>query len=165
MLKAPIHTFFLDALLQQYPNAKFIWTHRDPKKAMGSSCSMRSVMRMIDKPLDKRDFSKRFLLSDMESLKKAMATRQRVGEDRFADLYFQDLMNSPQDALVQAHERLFGACEEEEAFRENITTWLEEDAKTKPPRHHYDLEEFGVPGDEVDRQFAWYYDIFDKSRM
>jgi len=165
LLKAPIHTFFLDALLKQYPNAKFVWTHRDPKKSMGSSCSMRSMMRMVDKPLDKRDFSKRFLKSDMESLRRAMEVRRRIGEERFTDVYFKDLMDSPQDTLVDVHARVFGKCEEEETFRANIAAWLEEDAKDKPPRHAYNLDDYGVPAKEVDRHFAWYYDIFDKSRM
>jgi hypothetical protein len=29
-LKTPVHMFALDALVEAYPNAKFLWSHRDP---------------------------------------------------------------------------------------------------------------------------------------
>ena len=32
--------FALDALLDAYPNARFLWSHRDPAKVLGSVCSL-----------------------------------------------------------------------------------------------------------------------------
>jgi hypothetical protein len=37
--------FALDAVLDTYPHAKFLWTHRDPAKVIGSLCSMIQYMR------------------------------------------------------------------------------------------------------------------------
>ena len=39
-LKTPVHMFALDALLEAYPDAKFLWSHRDPAKVLGSVCSL-----------------------------------------------------------------------------------------------------------------------------
>ena len=39
-LKTPVHMFALDALVEAYPNAKFLWSHRDPAKVLGSVCSL-----------------------------------------------------------------------------------------------------------------------------
>jgi Sulfotransferase family len=44
-LKTPVHMFALDALVEAYPNAKFIWSHRDPAKVMGSVCSLIRYVR------------------------------------------------------------------------------------------------------------------------
>ena len=39
-LKTPVHMFALDALLEAYPDARFLWSHRDPAKVLGSVCSL-----------------------------------------------------------------------------------------------------------------------------
>ena len=39
-LKTPVHMFALDALVEAYPNARFLWSHRDPTKVLGSVCSL-----------------------------------------------------------------------------------------------------------------------------
>ena len=44
-LKTPVHMFALDALVEAYPNAKFLWSHRDPAKVMGSVCSLIRYVR------------------------------------------------------------------------------------------------------------------------
>ena len=38
-LKTPVHMFALDALLEAYPDAKFLWSHRDPAKVLGRSAA------------------------------------------------------------------------------------------------------------------------------
>ena len=40
ILKAPIHLFGLETLLETYPDAKIVFTHRDPVDAMASGVSM-----------------------------------------------------------------------------------------------------------------------------
>src|SRR5215471_9239608 len=39
-LKTPVHMFALDALLATYPDARFLWSHRDPALVIGSVCSL-----------------------------------------------------------------------------------------------------------------------------
>lgn len=39
-LKMPSHALFIDKLLAAYPDARIIWTHRDPYKTMGSLVSL-----------------------------------------------------------------------------------------------------------------------------
>ena len=39
-LKMPSHALYLRTLLQVYPDARLIWTHRDPFTATGSFCSL-----------------------------------------------------------------------------------------------------------------------------
>ena len=40
VLKMPAHALFIDALLATYPDARIIWTHRDPYKSVASFCDL-----------------------------------------------------------------------------------------------------------------------------
>jgi hypothetical protein len=44
-LRTPVHMFTLDAFVGIYPNAKFLWSHRDPAKVLGSVCSLIAYVR------------------------------------------------------------------------------------------------------------------------
>lgn len=46
VLKCPDHTFTLDAILQVYPDARFVILHRDPIAVLGSVAHLTQVMRM-----------------------------------------------------------------------------------------------------------------------
>jgi hypothetical protein len=56
LLKAPPHLFRLDAFFREYPNARFIWTHRDPAKVIPSVASLQYTLnaeRCAEGALDK----------------------------------------------------------------------------------------------------------------
>ena len=52
-LRTPVHMFALDAFVEVYPNAKFLWSHRDPAKVLGSVCSLIAYIRSWSS--DRRD--------------------------------------------------------------------------------------------------------------
>ncbi|MDZ4825984.1 MAG: sulfotransferase [Actinomycetota bacterium] len=43
-----VHMFALDALLDACPNARFLWSHRDPALVLGSVCSLVHYTRYIE---------------------------------------------------------------------------------------------------------------------
>ena len=95
-LKTPVHMFALDALVEAYPNAKFMWSHRDPAKVMGSVCSLiRYVRSWSSDRDDPEELGAEQLDSWAEGVRRAMDFRKRVGDDRFADVAFADLQTDP----------------------------------------------------------------------
>jgi len=44
-LKDPTHSVFLDTILELFPNARFVFTHRDPATTMSSLCSLYAYAR------------------------------------------------------------------------------------------------------------------------
>ena len=42
-LKMPSHALWLETLVKTYPDARLVWTHRDPFTATGSLCSLNSL--------------------------------------------------------------------------------------------------------------------------
>ena len=51
LFKAPHHNFHLDAIVDAYPDAKFVMTHRDPVKSVPSWAS---IVSTIFPPADRR---------------------------------------------------------------------------------------------------------------
>ncbi|MBV9952431.1 MAG: sulfotransferase, partial [Acidimicrobiia bacterium] len=93
-----------------------------------------------------------------EATRRAMAFRDRVGDDRFADVFHADLQVDPLGALAKAYERLdlpFPASSEQA-----VTAW----AGAHPPgchgSHEVDLADFNLSADQVHTAFADYLDRF-----
>src|SRR5215471_2875422 len=106
-LKTPVHMFALDALAAAYPNAKFLWSHRDPAKVLGSVCSLIHYTRSWSSDRDDSlELGAEQLDRWSEGIARAMDFRARVGDERFADLAFADLQVDPVGALAGAYERI-----------------------------------------------------------
>ena len=159
-LKTPVHMFALDALLEAYPNARFLWSHRDPAKVLGSVCSLIHYCRSWSSDRDDAlELGPEQLDRWWLAVSRAMDFRSRVGDERFADLSFADLQVDPVGALATAFEQIgiaFG-----DASRHAVAGW----ATSHPPgshgQHTYELADFGLEPDQVRRRFAPYMDTYD----
>jgi Sulfotransferase family len=159
-LKTPVHMFALDALLDVYPNARFLWSHRDPAKVLGSVCSLIHYTRSWSS--DRDDASELgFEMTDRWALavERAMDFRARVGEERFADVAFAALQNDPIGALAAAYERI--DLEFSEQSRAAVAHWAEHHEPGAHGSHTYALTDFGIDADEVRDKFAPYIAAFD----
>jgi hypothetical protein len=159
-LKTPVHMFALDALLEAYPNAKFLWSHRDPAKVLGSVCSLIHYIRSWASDRDDAlELGEEQLERWWEAVSRAMDFRTRVGDDRFADLAFADLQDDPVDALGHAYERIgvaFGVDS-----RHAVERWAKQHEPGSHGAHSYDLADFGLGADRVRARFAPYLEAFD----
>ena len=99
-LKTPVHMFALDALVEAYPNARFLWSHRDPSKVIGSVCSLIHYTRSWSSD---RDDSFELGAEQLDrwwvAVRRAMDFRERMGDERFADVSFSSLQTDPLGAL------------------------------------------------------------------
>ncbi len=95
-LKTPVHMFALDALLEAYPDAKFLWSHRDPAKVLGSVCSLIHYTRSWSSD---RDDSSSSAPNNSTAGGRPSHGQWISGaawrDDRFADLAFADLQVDP----------------------------------------------------------------------
>ena len=159
-LKTPVHMFALDALLEAYPDAKFLWSHRDPAKVLGSVCSLIHYVRSWASDRDDAPaLGAEQLDRWWEGVSRAMAFRDRVGDERFADISFADLQVDPVAALGAALEGIGVGFPDRS--RDAVVGW----AKSHPPgthgQHTYDLADFGLDADRVRRRFAPYLETYD----
>ena len=97
VLKAPVHLFFLDALLRIYPDARIIYLHRDPAVAIPSFCSLIAVSRaMASKSVDLKNIGKFALKLYQTSSENALSVRKLLKDPRqIYDLDYQTLVRDP----------------------------------------------------------------------
>lgn len=58
VLKCPIHLFYIHEINQAFPDAKLIWTHRDPQSAVPSLCSLLKSFHQVYYESDSCDDNK-----------------------------------------------------------------------------------------------------------
>ena len=159
-LKTPVHMFALDALVEAYPNAKFLWSHRDPAKVMGSVCSLiRYVRSWSSDRDDAEELGAEQLDSWVEGVRRAMDFRSRMGDDRFADVSFANLQSDPVRTLRTSYESLGLAFTD--AASDSVKRWAEEHKPGSRGAHDYDLADFGLTSDGVRERFADYLAAYD----
>ena len=102
-LRTPVHMFALDAFVEVYPNAKFLWSHRDPAKVLGSVCSLIAYVRSWSSDYkDPQELGAEQLAWWAKGIGRAMEFRKKFGDDRFVDVSFADLQTDPVNTVAEA---------------------------------------------------------------
>jgi hypothetical protein len=157
-LKTPVHMLSLPALDTVYPDARFIWTHRDPGEVMGSVCSLIAHTRSWVSDIAPVGIGAEQTAIWTEALRRAMHFREGADPGRFVDIGFGALNRDPVGAIATALDRL--GLGFDEPSRKAVAAW----AGAHPPggegRHEFTLEEFDLNADDVRADFAFYLDRF-----
>jgi hypothetical protein len=153
VLKNPSHLFALDALLAVYPDALVIQTHREPRTAIASVCSLQAEAT--------RGWSSRFCgdvlgRDQLELWARGLAdfvsARERHDPARFMDVRYETLVTDPVGTAESVYRRfdlpLTGAARE--AMRAAHTASL---SGPQRPSHHYRLADVGLTPADVDSRF------------
>ena len=159
-VKTPVLMFALDALVDVYPDSKFLWSHRDPASVMGSVCSLIHYVRSWSSDRDDaKELGPEMLERWWEAVRRAMEFRERVGHDRFADVAFSDLQTDPVRALESAYGEL--GLEFSDTSRRAVSKWAGGHEAGSHGQHTYSLADFGLTAEEVRERFAPYMAAFD----
>lgn len=157
VLKAPMHSLYIEALMATYPDALVIQTHRDPGQVIGSMCSLYATLR--------RPWSDRTDVSGQAVADAAFTARgvrravryRRVHADvdaRIYDVAFKDFMADQRSTLAKIYAH-FGLPLTDPAI-DAMTGYLDRRPREKYGKHSYTLEQFGLPPENVDPLFADY---------
>jgi hypothetical protein len=160
ILKTPHHLEWLDTLVKVFPDAKIIQTHRDPQKMLASFCSMIGHLRgAFSDEVHPSDIGKEWSSKVKRMLNRGMASRDRLGEDRFFDVSYYDLMDDPLTEI----ERIYGFMERpfSKEARDGVNKALGKNEKHKHGVHRYHPEDFGLNNVVLERIFGEYRSRFD----
>ncbi|MBT8470901.1 MAG: sulfotransferase, partial [Deltaproteobacteria bacterium] len=163
VLKSPTHLRTLDALLTEYPDARIIFTHRDPAKTVPSLASLFYVIRgMASDSVDPIALGQQQMHWWAASLDLATTVRNKHSDksDQFMDLQFEEVVADPVAALGRAYEhfRIAWSSEVERRMR----SFLAKHPRGKHGSHRYEIEDFGLTLGQIRERFAGYcrgYDI------
>ncbi|MFB4320547.1 sulfotransferase [Actinomadura sp. 21ATH] len=156
VLKNPSHLFALDALLEVYPDALIVQTHRAPRTAMASMCSLAAhATAGWSEVFTGETIGRDQLELWSGGLERFRAERARHDPARFFDVAYDDFVRDPIATVAAVYEHFgiaFGA-EAESAMRRLRDESVSGAAR---PAHRYALEDFGLTAEQVDERFAGY---------
>ena len=163
VFKDSTHLFNLDALLEVYPDAKIVHTHRDPLRVIPSVCSLcwssRSAMNEGTDPIA---FGRSMLDLWDRSIRDTMAVRAKHDPKQFCDLPFEQFVSDPIAAIRDVY-TYFGMELTDPAISA-IEGYRASNPKGKHGEHGYSLEEWGLDRGEIDERFRSYAEAFDVRR-
>jgi hypothetical protein len=158
LLKAPSHALFADALLKVYPDARIVWTHRDPLAAVASTASLAAGVHKRFRPEPDMDWIRRYypgqLLLHADRME---ATEKRVPAQVY-NLMYDDLVADPLVSMRQLYEWLGDDFTPE--AQGGIRRWLAANPQGKLGSHSYRLEDFGISEASVRDRFGPYMKRF-----
>ncbi len=163
LLKTPGHLPFIQTIVDEYPKAAFVQTHRDPMRVVASmsslACSLRSA---LSDEVDPAQTAANETTHYARMVKTGMEQRDRIeaeeGPGRFFDVQFEDILNRP----IEVIEELYGhfGFEWNADIRDRMQTYLQNRPREKHGKHSYTLEEFGLSREEHGPLFADYCQRF-----
>jgi len=162
LLKSPPHLYRLDAIIRQFPDARFVMTHRDPAKLIASVASLHHSLheaRCLPGTQDKVAIGKRHLAFWIEGLRRGLEARERIGEDRFIDVRNDDVVKEPVATFERVYDWLGIPLDAE--LGEKLRAYNSRNAPGKFGAHRYTAEEYGLSEDMIREAFADYIDRFE----
>ena len=161
VLKAPGHLLALEALLQVYPDAGIVLTHRDPLKVLASCASFTEVLRNgFSDRVDKVSMARQVQQRWAEGAGLAVKFRQTQGNShqQLFDVHYVELLRDPMSMVRRIYE--FFDLELSPAAETAMEQFLLANPKNKGGVHRYSLEEFGLNPETERRRFQFYLDFF-----
>ena len=155
VLKNPSHLFALGALLEVYPDALVIQTHRSPRTAIASVCSLAAHATAGWS----QTFQGEVIGHDQLELwacglERFTAVRARHDPAQFCDVGYDDFVADPVGTVESVY-AYFGLTLSG-AARDAMHALREQSAGAAAPAHQYTLSDFGLTGEQVDERFAGY---------
>ena len=165
LLKSPAHLWQLDTLVDQYPDALIVQTHRDPLNVISSITALTGVLRrMASDETDLAECAAQSYEEIVVGLDRSLALRDKLPAAQVTDVLFADFMRDPWATIAVIYQRLGRELrpDTEQRMRDFLAshpgdggrgryTWADTclDAREVRERVRGYQEHFGVPTEEL----------------
>lgn len=154
VLKTPGHLMALDAVIETFPGAQIVMTHRDPVSTVPSYSSMEYSLYQMSSSVDRVSVGAFWEKRLAELLDLFMSTRDRVGSTNFIDVRYTDLLERPIEEGQRVLER--AGIDVTPEVVAGMQQWTETNRREDRAPHKYTLEDFALDKGEIERDFARY---------
>jgi hypothetical protein len=161
LMKAPPHLAHLDAFARAFPNARYVWTHRDPVKIIPSCASVHHrfyVERVRPGSIDKHATGRTVLQTWERAVARGLAAREAIGEECFIDVKNDDVVHRPLETFERIYAHL--GMDLTPDVRACLATFAEINKPGSRGAHTYSAEEYGVTDDQIRASFKDYIGRF-----
>ena len=154
VLKNPSHLFALPALLEVYPDALIIQTHRAPRTVIGSMCSLAAHATEGQSNVFRGSVIGAGQLELWaRGLKSFAAARARYDASQFLDVDYADFTADPLGTVASVYS-YFGLPYSAAAAAAVRGLHAAAGSGAARPAHRYSLADFGLTGEQVDERFG-----------
>jgi hypothetical protein len=137
VLKYPVHMKHLGPLLEVYPDACVVWTHRDPTQVLSSYVSLIAGFRaLFEQAIDRAAIAREQLEVWAAGAERAIAVRREHDPAQFFDLHFRDFVADPIGAVKRIYDRFDLALSDERERR--LRRW-QETPRGRHGRHRHSM--------------------------
>ena len=162
-LKMPSHALHLEYLKAEYPDARLVWTHRDPFTATGSLCSIISMShRAFMGAPDNQWLGEDYPWQAQQHAERVMDFRDKHGEDSVIDVHYDRMVKDPVGTMKQLYADLGDEWTTE--AEASIQKWVDDNPQGKFGRHDYKLAQYGLSVEQLAPHFERYLSRYDVAR-
>ncbi|RMD82670.1 MAG: sulfotransferase [Candidatus Dadabacteria bacterium] len=160
LLKYPVHMKNLAALLEVYPDACIVQTHREPAKVLSSYISLISGFRSLyESDIDRDTVAREQCEVWARGAEHAIEVRRSRDPAQFFDLYFEEFVADPVGSVRRIYE-YFGIDYTDETDRA-LRAWQQDNPAGKHGEHRYSFEGVSLEPAQINERFASYIEYFD----
>jgi hypothetical protein len=159
-LKMPSHAIHIEALLAAFPDVRIVWAHRDPFKATASFLSMNHLAKsMVVTQPEVATFASTVLEQMRAHVDRPLAARRRIGDDRFFDLHYADLLRDPIGQMRALYE--WAGDDLTPDVEKDMLAWLDRNPQHRFGVRPYSLDTYGLTVGDLAPIFDEYLSVFE----
>lgn len=161
-LKYPNH--IMNNILQVYPDARFVMTHRDPVQTLASISKMSFTLRGVryDAPIDPKLVGRQMLDFVQRHIDRIMAFCASPASDRVTHVDYYRAIDNPAAVVAEVHAAL--GIDTPSTVNDAVADWHRRNPKNARGANPYSFEQFGLDPDAIAEQFSGYMRHFDIPR-
>lgn len=153
ILKFPHHLNDMATIRHVFPDATFVWTHRDPAAVVGSTCSLVETSWSLYQNDPDRDEIGRFVLDMLSTLvTNGLESRLTLPPSSVVDVPYHRLSADPHAEVPRVYAEIGASWTPQDQAR--LDAVLARPSGSRP--HRYDMTAYGLSAQEVTEAFAPY---------
>jgi Sulfotransferase family len=167
IMKSPVTLTHMPSVLEVYPDAGFIWTHRDPVKALSSVVSLIGTLHWMrsDQPFigdSQAQFTNADLAAGMMAQPIGWLENGALPREQLCNVQYHDFVRDPIGVIEQIYAHFH--LDFPEQTRSAMQQYMEANPRSGRPAHEYDLgseEEIQLERDAF-RPYQEYFNVPDE---
>ncbi|HEX8058629.1 MAG TPA: sulfotransferase [Novosphingobium sp.] len=154
-LKYPNHVIAMDEILQVYPDARFVMTHRDPVQTLASICKMTFNLRKSRAVnVDPNEVGRNMRHFIQRHIDRIMEFDLGPNGSRVVHVDYYTLIENPVAEMRRIHAGI--GIDTPDAIAQSVGDWHRNNPKNARGKNEYTIEQWGLVDGEIAEQFGDY---------
>jgi hypothetical protein len=159
VLKCPDHVFALDTIREVYPDARFVFVHRDPMRVLASVARLTEVLRQpFTRHLDRATVGRQVCDRWVDGAERVVAACKTLPKERVVHIRYRELTGDPVGTVVRLYAK-FGLAFDA-AFEQRITAYVAANPNGGYAQLRHRIEDYGIDAPHERQRFADYVETF-----